>query len=185
VLMRPLTVVMRSAIRRSTTPLVTLRMAYRTINPRARGAGSTGLWSRTHRANCVVTQEVDLCRILVNHAKSASAVVGSVFGPVNAIPFTATDVRDPRRTRPFASLADIAEDHENVRVWGGVHCRFATRADEPRSGDRAPGLTSLQEGRLRFRRVECLHALLHLLRGDVLLPRGHPPQMPERVLELT
>ena len=44
-----------------------------------------------------------------------------MFGPVKAIPFTATDVRDPKRTRQFASLADMAEEQKNVRVWGGVH----------------------------------------------------------------
>src|SRR5262249_56136711 len=49
----------------------------------------------------------------------------SVFGPLKAIPFTASDVRDPKRTRQFASLADMAEEQKNVRVWGGVHYRFA------------------------------------------------------------
>jgi hypothetical protein len=52
------------------------------------------------------------------------------FGPVNAIPFTATDVRDPKRTRAFANLADMAEEQKNVRVWGGVHYRFALRTSE-------------------------------------------------------
>jgi hypothetical protein len=49
---------------------------------------------------------------------------------VNAIPFTATDVRDPKRTRAFANLADMAEEQKNVRVWGGVHYRFALRTSE-------------------------------------------------------
>src|SRR6266516_1808119 len=64
------------------------------------------------------------------NAMIASAVLESVFGPVKAIPFTATDVRDPKRTRQFASLADMAEDQKNVRVWGGVHYRFAIRTSE-------------------------------------------------------
>jgi hypothetical protein len=64
------------------------------------------------------------------NATIASAVLESVFGPVKAIPFTATDVRDPKRTRQFASLADMAEEQKNVRVWGGVHYRFAIRASE-------------------------------------------------------
>ena len=67
-----------------------------------------------------------------------SAVLELVFGPVKAIPFTATDVRDPKRTRQFASLADMAEEHKNVRVWGGVHYRFAIRASE----DVAPKVTA-------------------------------------------
>lgn len=64
------------------------------------------------------------------NATIASAVLASVFGPVTAIPFTATDVRDPKRTRQFASLADMAEEQKNVRVWGGVHYRFAIHTGE-------------------------------------------------------
>jgi hypothetical protein len=64
------------------------------------------------------------------NATIASAVLESVFGPVKVIPFTATDVRDAKRTRQFASLADMAEEQKNVRVWGGVHYRFAIRASE-------------------------------------------------------
>jgi hypothetical protein len=64
------------------------------------------------------------------NATIASAVLESVFGPVQALPFTATDVRDPKRTRPFASLAAMAEEQKNVRVWGGVHYRFAIRTSE-------------------------------------------------------
>ena len=64
------------------------------------------------------------------NAVTVSAVLESVFGPLKAIPFTATDVRDAKRTRQFASLADMAEEQKNVRVWGGVHYRFAIRASE-------------------------------------------------------
>jgi hypothetical protein len=64
------------------------------------------------------------------NATIAAAVLESVFGPVKAIPFTATDVRDPKRTRQFTTLADMAEEQKNVRVWGGVHYRFAIRTSE-------------------------------------------------------
>src|SRR5262245_46727294 len=64
------------------------------------------------------------------NATIASAVLESVFGTLKAIPFTATDVRDPKRTRQFASLADMAEEQKNVRVLGGVHYRFAIRTSE-------------------------------------------------------
>ena len=64
------------------------------------------------------------------NATIATAVLESVFGPVKAIPFMATDVRDAKRTRQFASLADMAEEQKNVRVWGGVHYRFAIRTSE-------------------------------------------------------
>jgi hypothetical protein len=64
------------------------------------------------------------------NATIASAVLESVFGPVKAIPFTATDVRDSKQTRQLSSLADMAEEQKNVRVWGGVHYRFAIRTSE-------------------------------------------------------
>jgi hypothetical protein len=64
------------------------------------------------------------------NAVTAVAVLESVFGPQKAIPFTATDVRDAKRTRQFASLAEMAEEQKNVRVWGGVHYWFAIRASE-------------------------------------------------------
>jgi hypothetical protein len=64
------------------------------------------------------------------NATIASAVLESVFGPVKAIPFTATDVRDPKRTRQFSSLTDMAEEQKNVRIWGGVHYTFAIRTSE-------------------------------------------------------
>lgn len=57
------------------------------------------------------------------NATVASAILESVFGPVTAIPFTATDIADAKRTRQFKSIADMAEEHKNVRVWGGVHFR--------------------------------------------------------------
>jgi hypothetical protein len=64
------------------------------------------------------------------NATIVSAVLESVFGPVQAIAFMATDVRDPKRTRQFASLAAMAEEQKNVRIWGGVHYRFAIRTSE-------------------------------------------------------
>jgi hypothetical protein len=64
------------------------------------------------------------------NATLASAVLESVFGSVKGLPFTATDVRDPKRTRQFVSLADMAEEQKNVRVWGGVHYRFAIRTSD-------------------------------------------------------
>jgi hypothetical protein len=64
------------------------------------------------------------------NAVTVVAVLESVFGPRKAIPFTATDVRDAKRTRQFASLTEMAEEQKNVRVWGGVHYWFAIRASE-------------------------------------------------------
>lgn len=64
------------------------------------------------------------------NATIASAVVESVFGPLKDIPVKATDVRDPKQTRAFPSLLDMAEEQKNVRIWGGVHYRFAIRTSE-------------------------------------------------------
>jgi len=64
------------------------------------------------------------------NATTALVVLESVFGSTKAVPFTATDVRDAKRTRKFASLVDMAAEQKNVRVWGGVHYRFAISASE-------------------------------------------------------
>jgi hypothetical protein len=64
------------------------------------------------------------------NATIACAVLESMFGPVKDIPFRTTDVRDPKQTRAFPSLMDMAEEQKNVRIWGGVHYRFAIRTSE-------------------------------------------------------
>jgi hypothetical protein len=53
----------------------------------------------------------------------AVGVLEAVFGPQPAIPFTATDLMDPTLTRPFTSIAQMAEEHKEVRIWGGIHFR--------------------------------------------------------------
>jgi hypothetical protein len=53
----------------------------------------------------------------------AVGVLESVFGPQPTIPFTATDLMDPQRTRPFNNIAQMAEEHKEVRIWGGIHFR--------------------------------------------------------------
>jgi hypothetical protein len=56
---------------------------------------------------------------------NAGATVGileSVFGAGPAS-FTATDIADPRLQRQFASVAQMGEEHQMVRVWGGIHFR--------------------------------------------------------------
>ena len=47
----------------------------------------------------------------------------SVFGPKPAIPFTVTDVADAKLKREYKSIAEMAAEHSNVRVWGGIHFR--------------------------------------------------------------
>ena len=59
------------------------------------------------------------------NATVASAILELVFGPATTIPFTVTDIADPKRTRQFKNIADMVEEQKNVRVWGGVHYRTA------------------------------------------------------------
>jgi hypothetical protein len=53
----------------------------------------------------------------------ALGVLEAVFGPNPAMVFTVTDMADPKKTRTVASIAAMAEEHRNVRVWGGIHFR--------------------------------------------------------------
>jgi hypothetical protein len=53
----------------------------------------------------------------------AVGVLESVFGPKPVITITATDFIDPKLTRQFDSVSQMAEEHNNVRVWGGIHFR--------------------------------------------------------------
>ena len=54
---------------------------------------------------------------------ASMVVLESVFGPSPAIPFTATDLMDPKITRPFSGVGAMAEEHKVVRIWGGIHFR--------------------------------------------------------------
>lgn len=54
---------------------------------------------------------------------TAVAIMESVFGPAPAIPFTATDVADPKVKREYKSITELADEHMNVRIWGGIHFR--------------------------------------------------------------
>src|SRR5262249_8277751 len=51
-----------------------------------------------------------------------AGVLESVFstGPVT---FTVSDLTDPRLTRQFTSIARLAQEQSEVRIWGGIHFR--------------------------------------------------------------
>jgi hypothetical protein len=51
------------------------------------------------------------------------AIMESVFGPKPGIPFTVTDVANPKVKREYKSITELADEHMNVRVWGGIHFR--------------------------------------------------------------
>lgn len=61
---------------------------------------------------------------------SAAGIVGgvgagileSVFG-TGPVTFTVSDLTDPRLTRQFTSIAQLAQEQAEVRIWGGIHFR--------------------------------------------------------------
>ena len=61
---------------------------------------------------------------------SAAGIVGgvgagileSVFG-ASPVTFTVSDLTDPRLTRQFTSIAQLAQEQAEVRIWGGIHFR--------------------------------------------------------------
>ena len=56
------------------------------------------------------------------NAGTARSILESVFGS-GPESFTVTDVGDARLRRRFDSLAQMAEEHKEVRIWGGIHFR--------------------------------------------------------------
>src|SRR6266568_2234097 len=53
----------------------------------------------------------------------AAAVLESVFGARSVPRFAITDIADSRVTREFDSIAKLAEEQREVRIWGGIHFR--------------------------------------------------------------
>src|SRR5215468_5601369 len=56
------------------------------------------------------------------NAGAARGILEAVFGTEPAA-FTATDVVDARLSRHFASFRQMADEHKEVRIWGGIHFR--------------------------------------------------------------
>src|SRR6266480_2510619 len=56
------------------------------------------------------------------NAGTARSILESVFG-AGPESFTVTDVADARLQRRFDSLVQMAEEHKEVRIWGGIHFR--------------------------------------------------------------
>jgi|SRR5687768_13906869 hypothetical protein len=50
-------------------------------------------------------------------------IIEAVFGQNPSGALTAVDFADPKKTRTLTSVAAMAEEHGNVRVWGGIHFR--------------------------------------------------------------
>ena len=56
------------------------------------------------------------------NAGAARGILESVFGN-GPESFVATDIADARLSRQFASFGQMAEEHKEVRIWGGIHFR--------------------------------------------------------------
>jgi hypothetical protein len=53
----------------------------------------------------------------------AIGVLEVVFGPKPATAVTVTDLMDAKLQRRFDNVQQIAEQVQDVRVWGGIHFR--------------------------------------------------------------
>jgi hypothetical protein len=63
------------------------------------------------------------------NAGTARNILESVFG-TGPESFSVTDVADARLQRRFDSLAQMAEEHKEVRIWGGIHFRNSLEVGE-------------------------------------------------------
>jgi hypothetical protein len=63
------------------------------------------------------------------NAGTARSILESVFG-TGPESFAVTDVTDARLQRRFDSLAQMAEEHKEVRIWGGIHFRNSLSVGE-------------------------------------------------------
>ena len=51
------------------------------------------------------------------------AVLELVVASAHGVPITVTDLLDPRLKRQFRGIAQLAEEQNLVRIWGGIHFR--------------------------------------------------------------
>ncbi len=51
------------------------------------------------------------------------AVLELLIPGAGSMPFTATDLSDPKLKRQFTGIGQLADEQCNVRVWGGIHFR--------------------------------------------------------------
>ena len=56
-------------------------------------------------------------------AGSSAAILELVVAGAAGVPFTVTDLVDPKLTRKFTSITQLSNEQCDVRVWGGIHFR--------------------------------------------------------------
>jgi hypothetical protein len=52
-----------------------------------------------------------------------AAILESVFGPSQGVTIVIADARDAKVQRTFKSVAELADEHRNIRIWAGIHFR--------------------------------------------------------------
>jgi hypothetical protein len=60
----------------------------------------------------------------------STGVVGAVLGAEPGPRLVVVDSADPKMSRPFESLAAMAEETRLVRIWGGIHFRSSLEASD-------------------------------------------------------
>ena len=103
-------------------------------------------------------------------AGMALGIFESVFGPKPAISYTVTDFNNPSLKRQFTGVALMAEEHANVRVWGGIHFRNSLEVADGMgrkisaylidNSIKAAALTGRAEARTEFASSPACHANL-------------------------
>jgi hypothetical protein len=53
----------------------------------------------------------------------AIGVIEALFGSTPAVPVVATDLMDPKLQRRFGNVQQMADETQEVRIWGGIHFR--------------------------------------------------------------
>ena len=53
----------------------------------------------------------------------AMGVIEAVFGSTPAVPVVASDLMDPKLQRRYSNVQQMADESQEVRIWGGIHFR--------------------------------------------------------------
>ena len=56
-------------------------------------------------------------------AGAAMGVIEAVFGSTPAVAVVATDLMDPKLQRRYSNVQQMADETQEVRIWGGIHFR--------------------------------------------------------------
>ena len=63
------------------------------------------------------------------NAGAARSIMEALFGS-GTENFIVIDTSDARLSRKFESFAQMAQEHKDVRIWGGIHFRNSTEVGD-------------------------------------------------------